>query len=44
MTMRYVHMITAHLHRAVTKLGTEPGTMGTVNGRRRSPDTAEAAD
>ena len=35
MTMRYAHMITSHLHRAMadfgTKVGTKPGTTGTVS-------------
>ncbi len=26
MTMRYAHMVTAHLHLAVAKMGTTPGT------------------
>jgi hypothetical protein len=30
MTMRYAHMVTEHLHRAVGKIGTIPGTTGTV--------------
>jgi integrase/recombinase XerD len=42
MTMRYAHMITSHLHRAManfgTKVGTKPGTTGTV-----SPGTADAS-
>jgi integrase/recombinase XerD len=29
MTMRYAHMITEHLHRAVGKIGTKAGTTGT---------------
>ena len=41
MTMRYAHMVTSHLHRAMadfgTKTGTKTGTMGTV-----SPGTADA--
>jgi hypothetical protein len=31
MTMRYAHMVTEHLHRAVAKIGTNPGTTGTVS-------------
>jgi integrase/recombinase XerD len=35
MTMRYAHMITSHLHRAMadfgTRAGTKPGTTGTVS-------------
>ena len=33
MTMRYAHMVTDHLHRAMEALGTKPGTIGTVSGK-----------
>jgi integrase/recombinase XerD len=41
MTMRYAHMITSHLHSAMArfdaKLGTKPGTQGTVSTTTETP-------
>ena len=31
MTMRYAHMVTSHLHRAMADFGTKTGTTGTVS-------------
>jgi integrase len=45
MTMRYAHMVTRHLHRAMENVGTKPGTIGTVsagNVTKASPENLES--
>ena len=39
MTMRYAHMVTDHLHRAMEKVGTKAGTTGTENATAAVGDT-----
>jgi len=40
MTMRYAHMITSHLHRAMADFGTKTGTVGTVPDNTKNTETA----
>ena len=38
MTMRYAHMVTSHLHRAMADFGTKTGTIGTVSSATADAD------
>ncbi len=40
MTMRYAHMITSHLHRAMANFGTKAGTIGTESVAAKTPENA----
>jgi len=40
MTMRYAHMITSHLHRAMADFGTKTGTVGTVPDNMKNTENA----
>jgi integrase/recombinase XerD len=43
MTMRYAHMVTSHLHRAMADFGTKTGTIGTVSSSTADADILASA-
>ena len=43
MTMRYAHIVTSHLHRAMAEFGTKTGTIGTVSSGTADADIPPSA-